>query len=813
MPVSLQHPWVLLLLPAAAAAWLLAGRAVAGPSRSQLLRALLACGAVLAVVLALARPGVRLPSEAPPTWLVLQDVSASVADQADRPLDLPAWATVRTVRFAAALAGPGQPDPPADQSLLGDALLLAAAQADALAGVVIHTDGRAGDDWQAAADRLGRTGLDVRIVAMQSPPADARVVSLSARWLKEASLEVQIALAANADQARRLEIRSGDGELLESLDVRFQAGVPLRLVRRVQLPAQARPVLAVGFARPDAIAGNDQARLRIRAAGRRIGLIAPAGQVGPWARLLDRGATPIVSLPAERIEARLDGLTGVVLIDPDGQGVRPGARRALADFVRTGGGLLLVGSGPRSSPALRDDPLNRVLALQAQPYQRQALDVTVLLDASGSMGQLTSPGPGKPGRVKFRLSADAVLSLRKHLTPRDRLTVVRFSESASLLYDSGAGRIDFAALADRLGRVEPDGATDVGPALALARQQAGAGTGRRMHLVILVSDLQVEPFDPAETLAWLKPDRRRLAVVAIGAAEAEIPPALGRLAEAESTRMVRREALQGLGAVFADLLSGVRGSGVLDRAVRPQLRQALWSVPAGPLPALERTIPSALAEGAEALAQVEWGTLLARRQVALGRSVCLAAWPEGRTAETLTAGPEWRQLLRGAVGWIQPGRTDPRFDVRCRLVGGRVELTVRSESTDPGRLHAEILPDGAEDATRLPLRRVGPRRWQAAEPVRAETVHLAVRQDGRTVWSGSRSAAGTAELAGIGADWTNLHALAQRTGGRIVEPWNLAGTIGRTAPARTVDLWPWLAGTGLGLMLLDWLTWRSRQPR
>lgn len=812
MPVSLEHPWVLLLLPAAAAPWLLGGRAATGPARSRLLRALPGCGAILAVVLALAGPRVGLPADGPPSWLILQDVSDSVAGQADRTLQLPDWTDSRTVRFAAGLAGPGQPDPPGQQSRLGDALLLAAAQADQLAGVVVHTDGRADDDWQAAAGRLARTGLEVRVVGMQSPPPDARIVSLSARRLEGQALEVQIDLGANADQARRLEIRSNDAELLEAIDLRVQAHVPLRLVRRVQLPPQARATLSVGFAQPDAIAGNDRARLRIQPPGRRIGLIAPAGQVRLWIDLLERGGIPVVPLAAERVGDRLDGLTAVVLVDPAGQALDSAARRRLAAFVRTGGGLLLVGSGPRSSPAQRDDPLNRVLALRAQPYQRQALDVTVLLDASGSMGQRTSAGPDEPERRKFRLSADAVLSLQKHLTARDRLAVVRFSEAASLLYDSGPGRIDFAALADRLGRVEPDGATDVGPALALARQRAGRDD-QRLHLVILVSDLQVEPFDPSAMLAWLQPDRRRLAVVAIGAADAEIPAALARLAEAESTRMVRREALQGLGAVFAELLSEVRGPGVLDRPVRGQLDQALWSVAPGALPALQRTIPSALAEGAEALAQVEWGTLLARRQVALGRSVGLAAWPAGATAEILTGSQQWRRLLLGAADWVQPGQADPRFDLRCRLAAGRVELTVRSASTDPGNLRAEILAGDDEEPTELPLRRVGPRRWQATGPVRAETVHLALRQNGRIVWSDSRSAAGTAELAGIGADWASLEALARRTGGRVVEPWNLAEAIPRAAPTRTVGLWPWLAGAGLGLMLLDWLVWRGRGPR
>jgi hypothetical protein len=65
------------------------------------------------------------------------------------------------------------------------------------------------------------------------------------------------------------------------------------------------------------------------------------------------------------------------------------------------------------------------------------------------------------------------------------------------------------------------------------------------------------------------------------------------------------------------------------------------------------------------------------------------------------------------------------------------------------------------------------------------------------------------EYDAIGNDRAALRALADRTGGRVIEP-GMRGPIDFRWPPRDVDLTPWLAAAGALMVALGLIWWRAR---
>ncbi|HAU37423.1 MAG TPA: hypothetical protein DCX07_06855, partial [Phycisphaerales bacterium] len=497
------EPIMILLLPAismvelARPVWLLAGCAAALPPFLAL-RArrrgrhagrwsvALQMLAILAAAAALAQPLVPLDGRANLPVLIFRDVSASARAQGEPPLFVPPGMIAERYDFAAGLSREGAP-PDAAQTNLAPALRLAAGRADRAAAAVFWTDGQLQDDWSSAGAALGQAGLPVFVVPMRSPPPDSRVLVLDAARAPGGAIELAVSAQSSAVDRRTLTVRraSPAPAVLMTRDLRLLGDEPvtLNVTDAIALSARAavyRAELSAG----DTWRENDAASAVVLPVARRAALVAPPAMLAALRGALGAGVTALD--PAAAPASAQDWLDydAVVLVDSTGQRLNPTQREALAEYVRGGGGLVLVGAGPHGSPADRDDPLNRCAALLADPYERKALKVVVVLDSSGSMSDRAG------GRRKFDLAAEATLSLRRHLTPRDRLTVIAFSEQARLVYDSGDAPPDFSVLHEALRAVEPTGPTHVVPALTLAAGQIVPADAD--GLTLLLSDLATQ---------------------------------------------------------------------------------------------------------------------------------------------------------------------------------------------------------------------------------------------------------------------------------------------------------------------------------
>lgn len=829
--LTFGRPVLLLTLAAVVAPVLLSRRSARRGHRVAPLSVALQCTAVALAALALAGPAAPVgPGQRKPV-LVFQDVSASCRVQRDRTIQLPPDVPVEHLAFASSVAADAA-GLDANRTDLAPALRLAAARAAEIAGVFIHTDGRFTDRWYAAAEALAATGLPVAIVPMDSPPADARIAEFDATRRPDGSVRLRVTVRANALDRRTLtvrRVRPAGAEPLVDRPLDLLGDQPVTITVTDAAPLAAAAEYRAQLTPADTFGENDSAAVGTLPMRRVVAVIGPVPQAG--AALAGLQGVDVRVVDAARCGADAGwwmDFASVVLADANGQLLARPARAALERYVRSGGGLVLIGAGPHGSPADRDDPLNRAAALAADPYQRKPLRAIVILDASGSMAEAS----GAAGRVKFDQAVEAVGSLRRHLTAADSLSVITFSDDANQVYDSGPGPPDFGAVGEALSQVRPGGSTDVGKALDLAAGQVlPAG---RDGFVLVVSDLRTKPFDPRAAAEAFDQRGLSLAVVAISSAgdssSAEAPPleALARLLK--GPLVAGQEDLSGLAKVFADLLRRTRGDALRRGQFPAAVVRPLLGLTVGPLPDVQAYLLAAPQSGADVVAQVagERDPLLAVRQVGMGRSVTLVM-PSGPNEN-----PVWRQsgelarIVGRAVAWsLRPGQ-DPRFSGQARRQDGQLRVVLEARDAN-GPVNGlvpvvRIVPIGAasgEVAGSFPLEQTAPGRYEgsAGDPGTSLGVEIATGggsaenspQSGRVVWQDFLPAQAPVELAEVGADAAKLSRLAELTGGRIVRTHDLDPFGQRLAAARRRALWPILLALAVGLMLTEWAITRVRR--
>ena len=770
------------------------------------------CVALALVVAALAGPRAPLRAGARLPWLMLADASGSVRGQPSPAL--PPGVPAERWAFAEGLSRTAPASDAATDAAPSLRLIASRSPADA-AGAVIATDGRFTDpDWRAAARAAAGSGIPILIVPMSAPPPDARVVSLTARR-QGARVEVAVAVSANAPLQRTLTVRrTGRAEPLLERPLNLLPDAPATFRLSDTPPPDSPARYTALLSPPEAIAENDSAEAWVLPTTSTIAAVGPAERMRTWLR--DAGM-PIASiarsadLPAEGAE--LAGFAGIVLLDPAGDALTPAQRRAVGRFVESGGGLVLLGSGPSATPADRHDPLNRVLPLVPDPFRRRPLQLTVLLDHSGSMSQEAPPRPGAPVQRKFDLAAEAVVALKEQLTPRDALTVITFADQPEVVYHQ-AGEVDVGRLREALSR-PPAGSTNVTPAIAEALSRP-VPEGLTPMLLIL-SDLQTETFDPRAWAEKIRQGKAHLAVVAVGRAETDgAEPPLEAMTRLAGGDYFRQEDLSGLAEVFARLVRRGRGETVRRErtalaVVGPLFDTSLTSLPEVDAYALAGKVPAA-----ELLARTAGGDpVLARRQAGLGRSVCLALPLDG-TNIGWQGDPRAAELISGAARWVARSMNDPRLDVKvARTPGGlEVEATVRTDGVgvDGLALSAHVWADAPPAVA--PLEQVGPGRYAGTVPAEfaGRAAMVAVRDSkGAALWQEPLPQEAGREFRAIGPDDRRLRELAELTGGAIVPSDRLAGAVGAIRTRRLTDLWPLLLGAALLIMLAEWSLARITQ--
>jgi Mg-chelatase subunit ChlD len=748
----------------------------------------------------------------------VRELAAAVA--AEGPLGVVAFGATPTL-----VAPPGAPRARVEAEL---ARLLARPEERASAAERAQTD-------IAAALRLGASLLPAggRLALVSDGRQTRGDAGRAARAFGRPGIAIDVAPLAAAE---------GVDAAVEDVETPAQTydGLPfeLRATVRSTAPGPVRVALLLDgrtSAHRTLEAGRDGTRVRFTvtaptAGAHRVGLrVGQAGDVEPrndasevemfvlgpprilWVGTSDPPAVTAARLVGARpaglgdVAKRLGDFDAVVLDDVDHDALPAAFVERLPEFVRRGGGLLMLGGSHAFAPGgYRGTAVERVLPVDLDPGARGTrtrLALVIALDKSGSMAETAG------GRSKIAAAREAVLTAARLLEPGDRLGVVAFDTEARAAVAIGE-RPGEAALRAVVERLTPRGGTRLGPALAEAEAMLGGLGAWRRH-VVLVTDGRGEGGDLAARARALARAGVTLSTIAVGDdADARL---LADLARAGGGRFehaagaghlgaaLRREVVLARGPVLHDRPTGVTvvPNPALDAGERP--------------PAIHGWVSVAPRPGAAVALRTDGGDpLLALAGAGLGRSAALMTDLAGPWTAAWRAWPGRDALLARVLVWILRAPVDGRIAIGEEPARGGWRLTVRAEDAEGNPREGLALVarladgEGRTSVVRLEHRGLGA---YAAPAILAPPRPVAVRLEDRSSTTPRPAGSGW-----IGLDYAEeyrirepdralLDELRRLTGGRWITDASTAAPPPRTR-ARVSPTLP-LAVAALALFLLD----------
>lgn len=613
----------------------------------------------------------------PKDSLRLEDVDAIVAHdrESKAPGDTVTWASFgKTLAWESAAV---------DDSSTRLDMALAAALGRQPTEIILYTDGRGdpGDALTLCRLRgvpvhvlpLGPLSVrDVRFRRIHAPSAVPPGARTTIEVVVESTYDVACTVAVDRD-ARSVTLSAGVPALLE-----FPRTGPGRFVATIH--------------------ADDDCRENNRAEGEIFELSSQ-----PKVLALSEGLSiPGVDLVVSRKIPPLGPFDAVVL---DNVPLSPAEQQTLADYVRSGGGLVLLG-GPRSYAlgGWQGGALEQISPVKVKPDLKVA--AVLGIDASGSMGPV------------FDRATRALLDVRQRFDSDDDVVAMTFADRAEIL--------DPAALR----KVTPTGGTHIARGIEeAARHLRTRSAGRK--IIVLMTDGESATEETPEMIQQAINGLQDIGLVVI-TTHKDVPGAVNTHLDDWSALGPKLE------QVTLDLQALVRKTpGILDLRAHP--------VTAGVQPVVVQDVNRTTAKpDAQVLATV--GQAPAQDPV-----LALRPAGDGRVAAfTIRYEPALSRLFRQALDAV---------------IGDRSEgLTL---SVDPPMVVAEgdaRVSEFTTEGLRVALKQVGPRRWEGRLPPDLSGTVL-VRK-GRAKATATIPCA--PEFAALGVDRAALERIARETGGRVL---------------------------------------------
>ena len=812
--MSLQFGWpALLLIP------LLAWCAWEWRHSPRRLGLLLKALALAAVCLALARPQWRI-RETYTAVAVLRDASQSIPDdqrgQQDAFLARARAAeggnTLREMEFGAFPLRELQDTEAARSTNLEAAIrdALSALPADRVPRVVLLSDGLANAGAvERAVYQAWNRDVAIDTVALAGRP-EPRFRLAGLRVPRQAFVGERIPIEFEVDSPdtlqARLELRA-EGRPIGGESVRLQRG-------RNTVTARAR-IESPGATLVEGILGAG-ARGELRFAGSvsiqkpRALLISPDSleQNAPLTEVVQAAGFELES--ASKAEVVLDG--GVedyelVLCSNEDAGAWPEAvKAALAEFVREGGGFLLIAGERnlyREREEAEEDALQAMLpAKLAPPRTPEGTAVVLVVDKSSSM-------EGK----KMQLARQSALGVVDNLREFDNVGVLAFDNSFEW-----AVPLQRNVLPDTTKRlisgIVADGGTQIAPALAEAYRAIKPQNAVYKHILLLTDGISEEG-DSIALAREAAANEVTISTIGLGQdVNRSYLERVARSAEGQSYFLIDISSLERI--VLKDVMEHT-GTSVTEREFVPfaereyEILEGLDFSQPGPLLGWVKFEAKPAAE--TILQANDEDPLFLRWQFGLGRSAVFASDAKDRWSTNWVAWAGfdifWSNVLRDILPRAARTETETDYDAATDEIVVRYRNSTDPGPTAPPEIYA-LGPDGYRHVAvakavsggfeaRFPTGGVhGLFRIRPAEESRAFPECAYYREN--------------SELQRYGSDEELLQSIATATGGRAnPAPEDIFATDGRTVQ-RWMDLWPLLLALAIFLNLIELLARKGWLP-
>ncbi len=474
-------------------------------------------------------------------------------------------------------------------------------------------------------------------------------------------------------------------------------------------------------------------------------------------------------------------------------------KKELEQFVRRGGGLLLIG-GERQiyKDDKQMDALDRALpAKLAPPKTPEGICVALIVDKSSSM-------EGRKIELA-RLSASGVVD---HLRPIDTIGILIFDNSFQ--WAVPVRRAQDKQLIKRLiSGITPDGGTQIAPALTEAYRKIVTAKGTYKHIVLLTDGISEEgdSMDLAREAA-----QHEVTISTVGLGQDVNRTYLERVAATSGGRSYFLNEPQGLEQILLKDVQEYTGSTAVERPLLPIVRKSaevLEGVSMETAPALkgyaryEAKLSGDTVLGIDAQKK---DPLYVRWQYGLGRAAVFASDAKSRWAADWVAWPGfdkfWINVTRDLLTHTERSEARAQFDTADGDI--MVTYTLGPGVTDPSEL-PELFALGPNGFRKpVNLRRTAPRTYMGRVHAGRLTGLFRVRPVRE---SSAFPEVGLyreqPEFQDAGVDAQTLRQISTLTGGRFNPAASSVFDAGGRSLSTSWQLWPGFVGLAIALSLAE----------
>lgn len=394
----------------------------------------------------------------------------------------------------------------------------------------------------------------------------------------------------------------------------------------------------------------------------------------------------------------LPGVQLVVLNNLDLKAFSRDRKQAIEQYVRNGGGLLLIGGEHQVyKPDKQMDALDRALpAKLAPPETPQGTTVALIIDKSSSM----------EGR-KIELARLSAIGVVNHLRPMDMIGVLIFDNSYE--WAVPMRRAVDKGLIDRLiSGITPDGGTQIAPALTEAYHKVLPSTATYKHIVLLTDGISEEG-DSIELAR--EAANHDVTISTVGLGQDVNRSYLEKIASSSGGRSYFLNDPQGLEQILLRDVQDYSGSTAVEKPLTPlvmQQAEILDGTGMEAAPPLRGYARYTAKPGAETILGIDAARkdpLYVRWQYGLGRAAVFTSDAKSRWAAGWIGWPGfdkfWINVARDLLTRTPQTETSAQYD----SANGNIDVTYRLTDALPGRAAAPrifvIGPHGFEQPLRL----------------------------------------------------------------------------------------------------------------
>jgi uncharacterized membrane protein len=653
--------------------------------------------------------------------------------------------------------------------------------------------------WQA--QQLGIPIDTVPLTGRPKPGLRLESVSLPAQVFSGERFPIEITVESPRNAAAMVEM-TAEGKSLGANSVDLATGV-----NHLRLHASVNSTGALELAGKIAAAGLGEAHFEQAITLRRPRALLISSDPAQSERHLDRvlEANSFEVEQSSGVPNRLDRFELVIVNNWDIHSI-PEARQAeLEEYVKKGGGLVWI-SGERNIYVENkgpEPPLERTLPAKLVPPRTQdATAVVLIIDKSSSM----------EGR-KIELARLAAIGVVENLRPVDSVGVLIFDNTYEWAVPIRKAT-DRNGIKRLIAGIQPEGGTQIAPALREAYQRVLPEDAIYKHIVLLTDGISEEG-DSMNTAAESKRNRVTISTVGLGL---DVNRAfLTRVAAGADGKSYFLDDPAGLEQLLLRDVEEHTGMTAVEKSLRPRVVQraeVLDGVDIENAPALQGYIRFQSRPTADTILDADQkDPLLVRWQYGLGRAAVFTSDAKNRWAANWVTWPGfdrlWANIFRDLLPRAPESEATADFDrASSELV---VDYHLSGNVPEPANI-PDIFAIGPDNFhAPLKISKVAAGHYRARLSIGQNQGLFRVRPlEDSPAFPEVGFYRQEDEMLEYGSNDQLLRQVADATGGRFQSTAKQAFDAGGRSTSTTMDLWPVLLGLAVLLNLAELVMRKSK---